>query len=91
MNQIEEFSFDTLIKKLKTNAPLLSGVLWTASLQKRSRSEEDDSLWKRSVCMSAAVVLKNRSPSMNALQLINTIIIYHSGTIVSKHLHFIHI
>ncbi len=28
-NQIEEFSFDTLIKELKTNAPLLSGVLWT--------------------------------------------------------------
>ena len=69
--QIEEFSFDTLIKELKTNAPLLSGVLWTASLQKRSRSEDDNSLWKRSVCMSAAVVLKNRSPSINALQLIN--------------------
>ena len=82
--QIEEFSFDTLVKELKTNVPSLSGVLRTASLQKHSRSEEDDSLWKRSVCMSAAVVLKNCSPSMNALQLINTIIIYHSGMIVSK-------
>lgn len=83
-SQIENFSFDTLIKELNTNAPLLSGVLWTASIQKRSRSEEDNSLWKKSVCMSAAVVLKNRSPNMNALQLINTMIIYHSGTIVSK-------
>ena len=61
-------------------APLLSAVLWTASLRK---SKRDDQFWQPSVCMSAAVLLKNRSPCMTAIQLLNTIILYHTGIIVS--------
>lgn len=82
-SEIDKFSFDTLNKELETKTPLLSAVLRTASLRRSRRNENDESFWKTSVCMSAAVVLKNRSPYMNALQLMNSIILYHSGIVVS--------
>ena len=44
--------------------PLFSAVL----SQKRIR---DDQFRQPSACMSAAVLLKNRSPCMNAIQLLN--------------------
>ena len=68
---VTKFSFSKVEGELQKRAPLLSAVLWTASLRKPS------------VCMAAAVLLKNRSPCMTLLQLINTIIIYHSGIMVS--------
>ena len=68
---VKKFSFSKVEGELQKRAPLLSAVLWTASLRKPS------------VCMAAAVLLKNRSPCMTLLQLINTIIIYHSGIMVS--------
>ena len=48
------------------------------------KSKRDDEFWQPFVCMSAAVLLKNRSPCMNAMQLINTIVLYHSGITVSN-------
>lgn len=54
--------------------------LWTASMRK---SKREDEFWVPAVCMSAAVLLKNGSPCMNAVQLLNTIILYHTGIIVS--------
>ena len=80
-NDIQSFSFKKLNSELETRAPLFSAVLWTASLRK---SKRDDKFWQPSVCMSAAVLLKNRSPCMNAIQLLNTIILYHTGIIVSN-------
>ena len=77
---LKSFSLKKLDKELESKAPLFSAVLWTASVRK---SKKDDEFWQPSVCMSAAVLLKNRSPCMNALQLMNTIILYHSGIIVS--------
>ena len=68
---VTNVSFSKVEGELQKRAPLLSAVLWTASLRKPS------------VCMAAAVLLKNRSPCMTLLQLINTIIIYHSGIMVS--------
>jgi len=79
---LEKFSFNKLEKELQSRAPLLSAVLWTASLRKSKRAGEDP-FWKPSVCMAAATLLKNRSPCMTLLQLMNTIIIYHSGIMVS--------
>ena len=78
---LERFSFEKVNKELETKAPFLSAVLWTASLRKSKR--EDGGLWTNSVCMAAGVLLKNRSPCMNALQLLNTIILYHTGITVS--------
>ena len=79
---VKKFSFSKVEGELQKRAPLLSAVLWTASLRKSKRADEDP-FWKPSVCMAAAVLLKNRSPCMTLLQLINTIIIYHSGIMVS--------
>lgn len=79
---LQSFSFRKFNSKLESKAPLFSAVLWTASVRK---SKRDDEFWLPSVCMSVAVLLKNRSPPcMNAMQLINTIILYHSGIIVSN-------
>lgn len=79
---VKKFKFSKVEGELQKRAPLLSAVLWTASLRKSKRADEDP-FWKPSVCMAAAVLLKNRSPCMTLLQLINTIIIYHSGIMVS--------
>ena len=79
---VTNVSFSKVEGELQKRAPLLSAVLWTASLRKSKRADEDP-FWKPSVCMAAAVLLKNRSPCMTLLQLINTIIIYHSGIMVS--------
>ena len=49
-----------------------------ASLWKGKR---DDQFWQPSVCMSAAVLLKNRSPCMTAIQLLNTIVLYRTRII----------
>lgn len=69
-----------LDSELENKVPLFSAVLWMASLRK---SKRDDQFWQPSVCMSAAVLLKNRSPCMTAIQLLNTTILYHTGIIVS--------
>ena len=76
---LQRFSFKKFNSELESKAPLFSAVLWTASVRK---SKRDDEFWLPSVCMSAAVLLKNRC--MNAMQLINTIILYHSGITVSN-------
>ena len=80
---LQSFSFTKFNSELESRAPLFSAVLWTASVRK---SKRDDVFWLPSVCMSAAVLLKNRSPCLNAMQLINTIILYHSGITVSNFL-----
>lgn len=77
---LQSFSFKKFTNELESKAPLFSAVLWTASVRK---SKREDEFWVPAVCMSAAVLLKNRSPCMNAMQLLNTIILYHTGIIVS--------
>ena len=80
---LQSFSFRKFNSELESKAPLFSAVLWTASVRKSKRGDE---FWLPSVCMSVAVLLKNRSPCMNTMQLINTIILYHSGITVSNFL-----
>ena len=79
---VKKFKFSKVEGELQKRAPFFSAVLWTASLRKSKRADEDP-FWNPSVCMAAAVLLKNRSPCMTVLQLINTIIIYHSGIMIS--------
>ena len=76
---LQRFSLKKFNSELESKATLFSVVLWTASERKSKRDE----FWLPSECMSAAVLLKNRSPCMNAMQLINIIILYHSGITVS--------
>ena len=80
-DDLKDFTFKKLNNELETQAPLFSAVLWTASMR---QSKREDAFWLPALCMSAAVLLKNRSPCMNAIQLLNTIVLYHSGIIVSK-------
>ena len=69
---LQSFSLKKFNSELESKAPLFSAVLWTASARK---SKREDAFWQPSVCMSAAVLLKNRSPCMNTMQLLNTIIL----------------
>lgn len=76
---IAEFTFDSLIKEVEERAPLLFTVMKTAA----SKGREDEVKWKPSVCMAAAVCLRNRSQNMIAMQLLIALIIRHSGFVVS--------
>lgn len=80
---ISTFSFDEMDKELKKKTPLLRAVLIVASIRTRRVNEIGSSFTQPAVCMSIAIALKNRCPSMCAIQLINSIILYHSGTLVS--------
>ncbi|KAJ7380525.1 hypothetical protein OS493_008990 [Desmophyllum pertusum] len=72
---LQSFSFKKFNSELESKAPLFSAV------RVHGKVKEKDEFWTPSVCMSAAVLLKNRSPCMNAMQLLNTIILYHTGII----------
>ncbi len=76
---IVAFSFDQLITELKERAPLLTLVLKTAALRKLDVEDK----WKQSVGVAAAICLRNRSRNMTALQLMISIMIRHSGFVVS--------
>ena len=80
---ISNISFDEVDRELKKKTPLLRAVLSIASIRTRKANEIGYSIMQPAVCMSIAIALKNRCPSMCALQLINSIILYHSGTLVS--------
>lgn len=77
---LQSFSFKKFTNELELKAPLFSTILWTASVRKGKREDE---FWVPAVCMSATVLLKNRFPCMNAMQLLNIIILYLTGIIVS--------
>lgn len=79
-NDILNFTMTKFEKELKERTPLLHSVLLTASVRRRRNTE--DLFWIPAVCMAAAVCLKNRCPSMTAVQLLNTIFIQHSGLMV---------
>ncbi len=76
---IVSFSFDDLCSELNERASLLTLVLKTTSLRKLNKEEK----WKQSVGVAAAVCLCNRSRNMTAMQLLISIIIRHSGFVVS--------
>ena len=79
-NDILNFTVTKFEEELKERTPLLHSVLLTASVRRRRNTE--DLFWIPAVCMAAAVCLKNRCPSMTAVQLLNTIFNLHSGLMV---------
>ncbi len=66
-NDILNFTVTKFEKELRERTPLLHSVLLTRNTE--------DLFWIPAVCMAAAVCLKNRCPSMTAVQLLNTIFI----------------
>ena len=76
-----QFSLGKVEEELELKAPILKAVLKAASVPK-SKEDADESKWLPATTMAAAVLLKNRSPYMTAVQLLITVIIQHSGLMV---------
>lgn len=81
--EIVKFSFADFEGELSRRAALFDAVLKTAS--KGKEGQQKGSFWLPTVCMAAAVCMKNRSHHMTAVQLIVSIILKHSGVSVSLH------
>lgn len=84
------FNYDKLDNELKEKSPLLRNVLLAASRRKTKavREEEeqgnrDHLFWLPSVCVTAAILLKNRSPYMTLFQLLLSLIIHQFSYSVS--------
>lgn len=78
---IVNFSLTKLDGELKERTPLLRSVLMAASIRK-STLERTQLYWMPAVCMASSICMKNRSPYMTVVQLLNTIFIQHSGLMV---------
>ena len=89
-----EFSWKNLANELEEKAPTLQTILKSASFPLNNEAKlieggkecEKEIKWLPATCMAAAVLLKNRSRYMTAVQLLITIIIQHSGLMVSNQL-----
>ena len=78
---IVNFSLTKLDSELKERTPLLRSVLRAASIRK-SNLERSNLYWMPAVCMASSICLKNRSPYMTVVQLLNSLFIQHSGLMV---------
>ena len=78
---IVNFSLTKLDNELRERTHLLRSVLMAASIRKSSL-ERSNLYWMPAVCMASSICLKNRSPHMTVVQLLNTIFIQHSGLMV---------
>lgn len=76
-----DFSFEKEIEELQKRAPLFYSVLAIAG---SNRNKTEKSSWIPAVGMAASVLLRNRSPYMNAVQLMLGIFLYHSNWAVSN-------
>ena len=79
---ILDFSLNKLDCELKKRTPLLRSVLMVACFR-NSKVQRNNLYWMPAVCMASAICLKNRSPYLTTMQLVNTIFIQHSGLMVS--------
>ena len=77
--EIVQFSLEKFDKELSEQAPLMRLALMTMSWR---RNKNKDLFFTPSVCMAAAVCLKNRSRGMIALRLILTLMMQQSGFMV---------
>ena len=75
-----DFSFEKENEELEERAPLFYSVLVAGGC---NRKKTDKSSWIPAVGMAASVLLRNRSPYMNAVQLMLGIFLYHSNWAVS--------
>ena len=79
-DNILKFKLENLDQELLARAPLIRSALMSL---KRSRRKGQDLFITPAVCTAASISLKNRSKSMTALQLIISVIMQHSGLMVS--------
>ena len=75
-----DFSFATENEELQERAPLFYSVLVAGGSNKK---KTEKSSWIPAVGMAASILLRNRSPYMNAVQLMLGIFLYHSNWAVS--------
>ena len=75
-----EFSLEKENEELEKRAPLFYSVLVAAGSNRR---KTDKSSWIPAVGMAASVLLRNRSPYMNTIQLMLGNFLYHSNCEVS--------
>ena len=88
-----DFSWKNLANELEDKAPTLQTILKGASRPSINKTRlveagnecHNEIKWLPATCMAAAVLLKNRSRYMTAVQLLITIIIQHSGLMVSTY------
>ena len=79
---ILDFSLNKLDWELKKRTPQLRSVLMVACFR-NSKVQRNNLYLMPAVCMASAICLKNRSPYLTTMQLVNTIFIQHSGSMVS--------
>ena len=83
--EMQDLSLKKVSADLNNRCPLLYSVLMTAATPaQRKRSESDEEKWLPSVVVAAAVVMKQRCQSMNAVQLMVTTLIKYTGFHVSE-------
>ena len=75
-----DFSFERENKELEKRAPLFYSVLVAGGC---NNNKTEKCSWIPAVGMAASVFLRNRSPYMNAVQLMLGIFLYHSNWAVS--------
>lgn len=76
-DQLMEFSFEKLEKELYRRAPFTHAILHTSCVNRRNADKRNE--WVPSAGMAAAVLLRNKSTRMNAVQLLLSIFLYHSS------------
>ena len=81
--QLQSFSFEKFNNELENRAPFMKAILHAACVNNRNASRPNE--WMPTICMAAAVLLRNRSSRLNAVQLLLSIFLYHSSWTVSKY------
>ncbi|XP_028394529.1 uncharacterized protein LOC114518730 [Dendronephthya gigantea] len=76
-DQLQSFSFQKLNNEMENRALFLKAILHAACVNNRNANRPDE--WMPTIGMAAAVLLRNRSSRLNAIQLLLSILLYHSS------------
>ena len=72
-----DFSFEKLERELERRAPFTHAVLRTSCVNKRNSKERSE--WVPTIGMAASIILRNKSSRLNAVQVLQSIFLYHSS------------
>ena len=78
-----KLSMDSISVEIEDQAPIIHSTLSTIAINRNSRATSEKK-HVGPIAMAAAILLKNRSRYMTALQLLVTIFIHHSNWMVSN-------
>jgi hypothetical protein len=73
-NQLLEFSFEKLEKELEQRAPFTHAILRTSCVNNRNWNKSSE--WVPSLGMVAAVIVRNKSLQLNAVQSMHTTLVF---------------